>query len=81
MTNNSDAIPVLIVIAIIFSVAGVLMLFFPRWVRKYDMRLSRFIADEDRYIAAVRMFGIVFLALGILISSGLITAFILSKLH
>ena len=35
-----------------------LMLAFPKWVRKYDTRMTKFINDEELYVSVIRIMGI-----------------------
>lgn len=63
--DNSDS-------AFAFIFAGILMLafggictFFPSIVRKFDTRLTKVLENEDEYLFAVRLFGIVFLIFGV----------------
>ena len=78
MKTTENPIPVLIVIGTLASAFGALMLFFPRTVRKYDMRMTLWIKDEASYIAFTRVFGALFLRLGLLIFTGIILALTLT---
>lgn len=57
-------VPVILFLLIFFFV-GIIFIIFPRFVRKYDQRMTRYIKDPDEYIVATRVLGIiiVFLAL------------------
>ena len=49
-----------IFVTLVFFVLAGLMLAFPKLVRKYDTRMTKFINDEEIYVFVVRIMGIVF---------------------
>ena len=52
-----------IVVSFFLAGAGAFCAIFPRTVRKYDTRMTRWIKDEDDYVLTCRVFGLVFLVI------------------
>lgn len=49
-----------------FFFVGICLLMFPRQIRKYDQRLTRYIKDEDGYRIALAILGVMFVVSAIL---------------
>jgi hypothetical protein len=58
--------PIITVLAIMFMI-GAFCILFPSIVHKYDTRMTRIIKNETEYKFTVRVFGIIFLLISLLV--------------
>jgi len=56
-----------LVIGIVFILVGLSQLLFPLKLREYDWRLTLFIKDRDEARAAVMVFGVIFILMGVFV--------------
>jgi uncharacterized membrane protein HdeD (DUF308 family) len=58
---NSEHIIPLFIVGTIMLLIGITLFFFPQKIRKYDIRITKLIRDEDQYILFVRVLGVIFI--------------------
>ena len=52
-----------ILFLLVFFLVGIIFIIFPKYVKKYDQRMTRYIKDPYEYLVAARVFGIIVLLL------------------
>ena len=73
MEANQQEILFVLLAFIVFLIIGLVCIFFPHFVRKYDQQLTRYIKDDGEYLSFIRVFGLFFLVLALLPLSSLLT--------
>lgn len=64
---NSDPTLPLLIVGFVMLLVGLVFWLFPKNVRRYDMQLTRYIKDAEDYAASVRVFGLFFLFLALIL--------------
>ena len=77
--NGNQTLLLFLLSAILLIAWGILSIKFPRVIRKYDVRMTRFIPDEEEYVYTTRFWGGVCLIVAALILIGVAISYFLVR--